>query len=338
MVNVSVIVPCYNEEATICQLLEAIRTQSYPIEEIEVIIADGLSTDDTRKNITRFQTDHPEMNIRVVDNRRRVIPSGLNRAIEAANGRYLLRMDAHSIPYRDYIRKCVDGLEQGLGDNVGGIWKIFPGDSTWIAKAIAIAVAHPLGAGDARYRIGGSAQEVDTVPFGAFRRETIDHIGKYDENLLSNEDYELNARLKKSGGKVWLDPSIQTTYFSRSNLRDLSKQYWRYGYWKVQMLRKHPTTWRLRQIIPPLFVLSILILGCLSIFNDLARLLLILIVIPYTVAIFIIGFQMSLRHNNPSFIIGVPIATATIHISWGLAFLWGLVALPILKDFNNERN
>ncbi|MFZ2097828.1 MAG: glycosyltransferase family 2 protein [Anaerolineales bacterium] len=332
MINVSVIVPCFNEEATIYQLLEAIYKQSYPLNEIEVVIADGLSTDHTREKIKEFQSDHPELIVRIVDNKQRVIPSGLNRAIEAALGKYILRLDAHSIPDHEYIQKCVRGLEEGLGDNIGGTWKIQPGASTWVAKAIAIAASHPLAAGDARYRIGGAAQEVDTVPFGIYRREQINKIGMFDETLLSNEDYELNMRLKQSGGKIWMDPSIYSVYFSRPTLRDLSRQYWRYGYWKAQMLRKHPTTLKWRQVLPPLFVLALLGFGILSIGWNLARWMLAILVILYVIVLFSIGIQMSIKHKNISFIIGIPAAIALIHLSWGFAFLWGHIFRPRVNE------
>jgi glycosyltransferase involved in cell wall biosynthesis len=332
MINVSVIVPCYNEEARIQPLLEAIYGQTYPINQIEVVIADGLSTDSTRKVIEDFISNHSDLEIKVVDNTRRAIPSGLNRAIEAATGKYLVRLDAHSIPSCDYIQNCVHGLENGLGDNIGGIWKIQPGASTWIAKSISIAAAHPIGAGDARYRIGGTAQEVDTVPFGAFKKELINHIGLFDETLLTNEDYEFNARLRQSGGKIWMDPSISSTYYARSTLGELARQYWRYGYWKAQMIRRYPKTLRWRQILPPAFVLALLSLGALSFIWELARGLLAIIVIPYTIIIFGIGIQMSLKHKDFLHAIGVPIATVTIHLSWGTAFLWGLLIKPRINE------
>jgi succinoglycan biosynthesis protein ExoA len=331
MFEVSVIVPCYNEEARIQTLLEAIYGQSYPISQIEVVIADGLSTDGTRAVIADFKSSHTDLEIRVVDNTRRVIPSGLNRAIEAAGGIYIVRLDAHSIPCADYIQNCIQGLKDGRGDNIGGVWKIQPGAATWIAKSIASAVAHPIGAGDARYRIGGVAQEVDTVPFGAFKKDLIQRIGMYDETLLSNEDYELNVRLRQSGGRVWMDPTISSIYFSRSTLWELARQYWRYGYWKAQMVRRYPETLRLRQIIPPAFVLSLLGLSVISLIWDLARWLLAIIVILYIIIIFGIGIQMSLKHNSFSYAIGVPLATATIHLSWGTAFLWGLMFKPRLN-------
>jgi glycosyltransferase involved in cell wall biosynthesis len=326
MIKVSVIVPCYNEQTTIRQLLDAIYNQSYPLNEIEVIIADGISTDQTRAEISEFQLGHPLLKIKVVDNTRKVIPAGLNRAIEAAQGKYLIRMDAHSIPDQDYIKYCITGLDEGLGDNVGGIWNIQPGASTWIAKAIAIATSHPLGVGDALYRIGTTAREVDTVPFGAFRRELIDKIGLFDETLLSNEDYEFNVRVRQSSGKVWLDPNIKSIYFARPTLKELAKQYWRYGYWKAQMLRRYPKTLRYRQALPPLFVLTLLSLIFLSYEWNLARWLLAIIVLLYTIVIFFIGIQMSINKKDISLVIGVPLAIPTIHLSFGCALLWGLIA------------
>jgi glycosyltransferase involved in cell wall biosynthesis len=328
MINISVIIPCYNEESTIRYLLDAIYTQSYPLDEIEVIIADGISTDQTRKVIHDFQSDHVNLAIKVIDNPQRIIPAALNRAIMAAKGEYIIRLDAHSIPGKDYIRNCIKGLLDGFGDNVGGIWKISPGSDSWIAKAIAAAVSHPLGVGDAFYRLGGAARQVDTVPFGAFRRDLVEKIGMFDETLLTNEDYEFNTRIRQSGRKVWMDPAIQSNYFARSTLRELSRQYWRYGYWKAQMLRRYPKTLRWRQLLPPLFVLTLFVLGVLSLGWFIARWLLIIIVLLYTMILLVVGIQMSISRKNVSLILGVPFAIATIHFTWGAALLWGLIAKP----------
>lgn len=332
MTTVSVIVPCYNEEKTIEYLLDAIYNQSYPKEEMEVVIADGLSTDHTKEVIENFHSVHPDLAIRVIDNHRRAIPSGLNRAIEASSGKYIVRMDAHSKPNRDYIRRCIEGLDSGLGDNVGGIWDIRAGADSWIAQSIAIAVAHPLGAGDARYRIGGEAQEVETVPFGAYNKELFKKVGLFDETLLTNEDYELNTRIRQSGGKVWLDPEISSIYYARPTIKDLCRQYLRYGYWKAQMLRRYPKTLRWRQIIPPAFVLSLLGLMILSPVWTLARWLLATTLIVYTIIVFYIGLQMSIKSKKFYNILGFSIAIATIHLSWGTAFLWGCIVKPKIKE------
>jgi len=162
-------------------------------------------------------------------------------------------------------------LQEGIGDNVGGVWDIHPRNEKWIARSIAVAASHPLGVGDAQYRFTNKAAYVDTVPFGAFKRDLIDKIGPFDETLLSNEDYEFNTRIRESGGRIWLDPSIRSIYYARPNLDELSRQYWRYGFWKAQMLKRYPKTLRLRQAIPPLFVLSLLIFAIAALLFPLAQ-------------------------------------------------------------------
>lgn len=322
---VSIIVPCYNEQATIRLLLEALYVQSHPRPEMEVIIADGLSTDFTREEIASFQQEHPDLRVRVVDNPKRTIPSGLNRAVESAQGEILLRLDAHSMPYPDYVARCVSALRNGLGDNVGGIWEIQPGGQDWQARSIAAAAAHPLGVGDARYRVGGQAQAVDTVPFGAFHRSLVARIGMYDETLLTNEDYEFNVRVRASGGTVWLDPAIRSRYFARRSLGALARQYWRYGYWKARMLWRYPETFRWRQLAG-VFVLSFLVLGVSGIWFAPARWLFGSELVIYTLALLVVGIQEAFRKRDPALSLGVPLAIATMHFTWGAAFLWSLLS------------
>jgi succinoglycan biosynthesis protein ExoA len=268
---VSIIVPCFNEQETITLLLEALRDQTYPQDRVEIVIADGMSTDRTRQVITDFSAAYPQMSVHVVDNPRRVIPTALNQALQAARGEIIVRLDAHSVPRPDYVSLCVAALQSRLGDNVGGVWEIQPGGPGWLARSIAAAAAHPFGVGDARYRYTEQAGKVDTVPFGAFRKELVQKIGLYDENLLTNEDYEFNVRIRQSGGTIWLDPKIRSVYFSRATLVELARQYSRYGYWKLQMLRRYPRTLRWRQAIPPLFVGGVFGLILLSIWFVAAR-------------------------------------------------------------------
>ncbi len=326
--TVSVIVPCYNEQATIGLLLDALYAQTYPRERMEVIIADGLSTDRTREVIAEWQQAHPDLKVRVVDNPQRIIPAALNRALAEAQGEIIVRLDAHAVPARDYVARSVEALEAGRGDNVGGVWEIRPGGKGWIARSIAVAAAHPLGVGDARYRYATQAAVVDTVPFGAFYRSLFDKIGKFDEHLLTNEDYEFNTRVRESGGTVWLDPSIRSAYFARPTLWALARQYWRYGYWKVQMLRRYPHTLRWRQALPPLFVLGLLLLGVGSLFWGWARVLLALQISLYALALLAAGIHTAVKRGDAALAVGVPAAIAVMHLSWGAGFLWGLVHPP----------
>jgi glycosyltransferase involved in cell wall biosynthesis len=323
--RVSVIVPCYNEEATIQLLLEAIYHQTFPRQEIEVVIADGQSNDQTRQRVSDFQRSHPDLAVRLVENPQRTIPAALNRALRAAQGGIIVRLDAHSAPRSDYIARCVAAIEAGLGDNVGGVWEIHPGGSNWQARAIAAAAAHPLGVGDARYRYGETAQIVDTVPFGAYRRSLVDKIGLYDESLLTNEDYEFNVRVRQAGGKVWLDPSIRSVYFARPNFRQLARQYWRYGFWKARMLRRYPETIRWRQALPPAFVLSLIALPLFSIWSPLAAWVFMIESIIYALFLLFVGFHMGVKNRDWALIPGVPLAIATMHLAWGSAFLWSVL-------------
>jgi succinoglycan biosynthesis protein ExoA len=325
--KVSVIIPCYNEEKTIRSVLDSLLQQTYPQEQMEVVIADGMSTDHTRDVIAAFQQEYPNFELRVVDNPKGIIPAALNIAIAAAQGEIVVRLDAHSIPCPEYVALSVKGLQEGLGQNVGGVWEIFPGGETWMAESIAAAAAHPFGVGDAKYRYAEQSGEVDTVPFGAFKKAMIDQIGGFDEDLLTNEDYEFNVRVRRAGGRIWLDPGIRARYYARPTLRALAKQYWRYGYWKVRMLRRYPQTLRWRQAIPPLFVLSLLGAGLFSFWLPFARWILGLEVVLYAVALLAMGMQAMFTKRRLTYFVGVPLAMMTMHFSWGGAFLWSLCKL-----------
>jgi len=326
MTLVSVIVPCYNEQGTIQLLLDALYKQNYPRANLEVIIADGLSADLTRSEIAGFQREHPDLLIKIIDNSKRIIPAALNIALEAAQGKYIVRLDAHSMPYPDYISNCIQDLEGGIAENVGGVWEIHPANSSWIARAIAISASHPLGVGDAQYRNADKSQYVDTVPFGAFQRSLVDHIGGYDETLQTNEDYEFNVRVRQSGGRVWLNPAIRSVYFSRPNLGALARQYWRYGYWKGRMLIRYPRTIRWRQGLPPLFVLSLVGLILLGIWLPIGLWIFGAELLIYTLTILVNSSILAIKRHDPTLSLGVPLAIITMHLCWGTALVWSVIS------------
>jgi len=337
MPSISIIIPCYNEQTTIRKLLASIYAQNTPRTDLEVIIADGMSSDGTRAEIAAFADSHQDLHLSVVDNPKRSIPAGLNCALKEAKGEIIIRLDAHSMPHADYIERCVADLEAGLGENVGGVWEIRPSADTWLAQSIAIAAAHPIGVGDALYRHAKKAGTVDTVPFGAFKRELLATVGFFDENLLTNEDYEFNTRIRKSGGKIWLDPSIRSVYFSRAHISGLAKQYFRYGYWKWRMLRHFPDTLRWRQGLPPLLVLSLVGFGILGGFLPLFRVLLGAELILYILAIVAVGAQQALRRRQTFLILGLPLAIAVMHICWGSGFLWSMIK-GVFPNTDPEKN
>lgn len=331
---VSIIIPCYNEEAKIRHLLEALHEQTYPRGQMEVVISDGLSADRTRQVIAVFQKAHPELVLRVVDNPKRTIPSALNQAIRQAKGEIIIRLDAHSKPIPEYVERCVSALESEKGENVGGVWEIHSGAETWMAKSIAVAAAHPLGVGDAHYRLKPQAGMVDTVPFGAFRRGLIEKIGPFDETLLTNEDYEFNTRLRQAGGSIWLDPSIRSAYFARATLGQLARQYARYGFWKWRMLRRYPHTLRWRQALPPLFVSSLIGLSVLSLWLGAARNALLAELLIYIYVLGIAGLRRAIQDRKFFILAGLPLAIAVMHLAWGAGFLWSMITAAFVMDKN----
>ena len=325
---ISIIVPCYNEEASIGFLLEALLRQTYPRTQMEVIIADGLSQDRTREIVAAFGHGHPDLPVHIKDNAARSIPAGLNVAAAAACGEILVRLDAHCIPVPEYVARCADALEAGKGSVVGGMWEIRPGGAGFIAEGIARAGAHPLGVGDALYRLGAAEGPVDTVPFGAFRRSLFQQMGGFNERLLTNEDYEFYTRVRQAGGVVWLDPAIRSTYIARATLPALARQYWRYGFWKLKMLQQHPGSLRWRQALPPLFVASLVGLVILSIFLPPAGLVLLAEIALYLLALLGAGIYAAMRQSRLSLLPGLALAIATMHLSWGSGFLWSLFSAP----------
>jgi len=321
----SVIVPCYNERPTIHLLLDALYAQTFPSSAMEVVIADGGSTDGTPAAIHQWQADHPDLTVKLVENQNRTIPSALNTAINASSGEIIVRLDAHSEPHCEYVQRIVTALSEKRGENVGGVWDIRPGSGHWIARSIAAAAGHPIGVGDARYRYSDQPAFVDTVPFGAFNRKLLDKVGLFDETLLTNEDYEFNTRIRQQGGRIWLDPQIRSVYYARADLTALARQYWRYGFWKWHMLRRYPETLRWRQALPPMFVTALVFLLLFSPFSRLARWTLAGLISIYLFVLALAGLQLAIRHKSAALVLGVPLAIACMHFSWGTGFLWSML-------------
>ncbi len=329
--QISIVIPCLNEEKTIASLLEAIYSQTIELDTIEVVIADAFSTDNTRKIIADYSASHPALGIHIIDNEKKVIPFGLNKAIRAAQGEIIVRLDAHAIPAADYIQRSVIALSSGLGDNVGGVIDIKPGNNSLMGRAIAVATAHPLGVGDAMYRWATKAGLADTVAFGCYLKSTVEKVGYYNESLVANEDYEFNARLRKKGMKIWIDPAIRAVYYSRPTLKSLSRQYFHYGFWKVRMLRKFPETLRWRQALPPLFVLGVLMLLLLSVFWFPGFWVLAAGLMAYLLILAIGSVKPAVKQKKAALLFSIPLAIATMHFSWGIGF-WTSLFNPRKKE------
>ncbi|HEY3416476.1 MAG TPA: glycosyltransferase family 2 protein, partial [Armatimonadota bacterium] len=228
---------------------------AYPYDRWEIIIADGMSTDNTREEITRVADGSP-VSICVVDNPRRITPIALNLALIRARGDVIIRVDAHAEYGEDYVTRCVRVLDEQRADNVGGPVITLPGADTPMARAIALATAHPFGVGNSHFRTMREAREVDTVPFGCFRLRVFQQVGLFDERLARNQDYELNGRIRQAGGRIFLDPRLESTYYNRPSLRALLRQAWANGFWNAMTHYLHPYSLCLRHELPVAFALG----------------------------------------------------------------------------------
>lgn len=326
--SVSVVIPCYNEERFIGKALEQLADQ-FESERYEIIIVDGLSDDNTRSVIDEFKKQHPNLAVKVVDNPVRNIPTALNLGIDAARGSIIARMDAHAVPCNGYIRRCVEVLRAGVAGAVGMPCMVRAGADTVVARAIAAAVSHPFGIGDAKYRLGagGPLQEaVDTVAFACFRKSLWKELGGYNESLLTNEDYDFNYRVRRSGRQVILDRAGHCDYFARTTIGALASQYLRYGGWKAEMIRLQPRSIRLRHLVAPAFVASLLLLTLTGFVWPAAWWLLIAEVVIYLVFALVAGWQVARREGSGAeMTLLLPIVFATIHLTWGSSFLLRLL-------------
>ncbi len=244
--RVTIAMPAYNEEHYIEGCIASIQAQDYPRDLIEILIADGRSTDRTREVLARLAVADPR--IRVIDNPARLQAAGLGLLVMQAEGDVILRMDVHAEYAPDYIRVCVDTLERTGADNVGGAARAKA--KTFFQRALCAVLESPLGVGGAKYRSAHAEGFVDTVFPGAFRRKVFETVGLWDPGAITNEDAELNQRILDSGGQIYLSRDIVVHYFPRDSFKSLAQQYWKYGRGRARTLLKHGTLATPRPLIP----------------------------------------------------------------------------------------
>lgn len=250
---VSVIMPIRNEATFIAESLGAVLAQDYPQDCMEVLVADGMSDDGTREILTDLQSRHT--NLRVIDNPKRIVPTGFNAALDAARGEIIIRIDGHAIVAPDFVRQDVALMaEHPEAWSTGG--PIIHLGRTLFGKAVAVAMAHPLGVGNASHHFLNYEGYGEGVPFPAIRRWVFDRAGKFDENLVRNNDDEFNFRMTQAGGKVFISPRVRYTYFVRERARQLFRQYFQYGFWRIPVIKKHRQPTTIRQLVPSLFYLT----------------------------------------------------------------------------------
>jgi glycosyltransferase involved in cell wall biosynthesis len=320
--RVTVILPCRNEVVHIAACLDSIIASAYPAERLEVLVVDGMSDDGTRELIEESAATHPR--IRMLDNPGRVVPTALNIGIRAATGDVIVRTDGHVVYPPEYIPRLVGALMEGGADNVGGCLVTLPSDGTAVAQAIAIAMAHPFGVGNAHFRIGArAARYVDTVPFGCFRRELFDRIGLFDEELVRNQDDEFSHRIIRHGGKVRLIPDVVCYYYARGSLRQASRMFYQYGAFKPLVARKVGRIMTVRQLVPAMFVTGLFGTAIGAFFWPPLALATAAIVAAYAFGLAACAVPIARSHGLRC-ALALVVALPVVHLSYGFGFLRGL--------------
>lgn len=318
---VTVIMPIRNEADFIERSLGAVLDQDYPHHCMEVLIADGMSDDGTRE-IVRKIAARTEVTVKVLVNPARIVPTGFNTALRRAHGEIIVRVDGHTIIEADYITQCVKELQRRRADNVGG--RMHAIGKSPFGEAVASATSSFFGVGGSRFHYSDKEEYVDTVYMGAWWKDIFYQIGFFDEELVRNQDDEFNYRLRANGKKILLSPAIKSTYFNRSTISGLWRQYYQYGLYKVRVMQKHPRQMRPRQFAPLILVTVLLGSGILSLFNLWLRRLWLISLVTYSAANFTVSI-LTARRAGWRHLRFLSIVFATLHFSYGLGFLHGLI-------------
>jgi glycosyltransferase involved in cell wall biosynthesis len=309
-----------NEEKYIERCLASIFAQRYPTDRLEVIVLDGMSTDRSWEIAAALCSQHP--NARLLSNPRVIQTAAWNLGIRESKGEIIGIVSAHSVFEPDYVSTAVETLLRTGADMVGGPMRAY-GDAQ-PAQAIALATSTPFGVGGARAHYTDREEEVDTVYMGLCWRELYERIGGFDEEMVRNQDDELSYRLLKHGGRIVCNPAIRSRYYNRSTLGGLWSQYFQYGFWKVRVLQKHPRQMRVRQFVPPTFVAALLGSAVLAQFTSMGHLLLTLIAVSYVLSNLAASAWTARKHGWHHLPL-LPLVFATLHISYGLGVLAGLI-------------
>lgn len=325
--KVSIVIPCRNEENFIIDCIQSCLNSDYTKTLIEVIVCDGLSTDNTVGLIKeKFESDS---RVKILINSKMTTPFALNLGIKNSYAPYVMILGAHSKISSNYIINAINVLEEKpeIGCAGGLLKNQFSDD---VSKAISKAMSSTFGVGSAHFRTGLKSGFVDTVAFGVYRKNIFDEIGFFDEELTRNQDDEFNFRLLKSGYKIWLDIDSYADYFVRSSWKKLRTQYFQYGYWKVFVNTKHKIITTLRQLVPVALVLYLLFtLPVILISYSPLTILYFLFLLVYLLFVFI--GSITIKPDSFLEFINVMRAIFTLHLAYGYGYLLGIVDFVIRR-------
>jgi glycosyltransferase involved in cell wall biosynthesis len=334
--TVSILIPTLNEEKYIFKCISSILNFKVPNGyDIEIIVSDGMSSDSTRQIIS---SNFPNAPVTIIDNEEVYQANGINKAVRLSNGKFIMRLDAHAIYPNDYLEKCLELINVTGADNVGGAVITLKGADTFSAKLVQALTTHPFGVGDSTFRTIEFKGEVDTVPYGFFRKEVFDKVGFLNEKLVRAQDYEFNSRIIKEGGKIFIDTSIKIEYFNQGSLfKFFGKQFFKEAPYNAYMWYLAPYTFSIRHAITAVFVLGLLFGSILSLFHFTFLYLYIGVISLYLTLALFSGFQQAIRYKDFILVFFLPLCFFGFHFIHGLGVLKGCLLLclglsPVQKD------
>ena len=322
--KLSVIIPCRNEERFIARCLDSILQNDYPSDRLEIIVVDGMSADATWRIVNTYADEFPL--IIPLRNERRITPMALNLAIPIASGEVICRIDAHARIAPDYLRRCVELLLANGAQNVGGAMRTLPANSTLAAQCIALCMSHRFGVGNSDFRAGSSAKPIltDTVFGGCYRKDVFARVGLFNENLLRSQDFEFNQRIRRSGGKIILDPAIKCDYFPAPNLKAFATHNFHDGIWAIlPFAHSEVVPVRLRHLAAFFALAIFLLLSVASIWFTAARIAFLITALAYTVASLAFSAEIAFKNRSWRCFLMLPLVFAIRHLAYGLGSLCG---------------
>lgn len=320
----SVICPIYNEKKYIAECIHSIVAQDYPKDDMEVLFVDGMSDDGTRDIVRDFIKEYPYISL--VDNPQRIVPVAMNIGIKASRGQTIIRLDAHAKYPADYFSTLTAALERLHADNVGVVCHTDVLNKTPKTLAIKEVLGNKFGVGNSSFRTGiKDVQEVDTVPFGCWRREVFDRYGLYDTRLVRNQDIELNKRIKRGGGHIFIIPDTYCTYMARETYKALARNNYGNGKWNILTVYYTGQLGSLsvRHFIPLVFVLSLLLPSLAALLFPVIGLVALASLVCYLALLCGISIQLSVTKGlNFRYLLGTFV---TLHLSYGWGSLIGIL-------------
>ena len=326
----SVIVPIYNEEKYIAKCIDSILEQDFPKDELEIILADGMSQDCTREIVAKYTAKYPFISL--IDNPKRIAPWAMNLAVKEAKGDVIMRLDAHAIYEKNYFSALVRALKVYDADNVGAVCRTDVLNKTPKTLAIREVLSNKFGVGNSTFRTGISGvQEVETVPFGCWKREVFEKNGMYDVRLVRNQDIELNKRIIRGGGRIVIVPDTYCTYFARENYHELAKNNYGNGKWNILTVyyTKEMRSLSVRHFVPLAFVLSLIVPILVGVFWWPTLCVSVLALCVYLLALGSVSAKLAVSKRLSFFYLLA--SFSVLHISYGWGSLVGILKLLFTK-------